>query len=67
MTLKGIKKGKPTKDMNCDFKLSDDAKQAFEELKVVFSSVLLLAHFNPTKLIVVETDASGYAIAGILL
>ena len=52
--------------MNCDFKLSDDAKRAFKELKAVFSSAPLLAHFDPTKLIVVETDASGYAIAGIL-
>ena len=65
-TLKGIEKGKPTKEMKRDFILSDEAQRAFEELKAVFSSAPLLAHFDPAKLIVVETDASGYAIAGII-
>ena len=52
--------------MKRNFILLDKAQQAFKELKVVFLSIPLLAHFNPIKLIVVETNALGYVIVGII-
>ncbi len=60
--LKGSKEGKifgplePTPDM----------KEAFQRLQAKFTMALVLAHLNFDKLICLETDASGYAIAGII-
>jgi len=39
---------------------------AFETLKTAFTQAPILAHFNPDNPIVVETDASDYAIAAII-
>ena len=39
---------------------------AFDTLKQAFTSADMLQHFNPTKQLVLETDVSDYAIAGIL-
>lgn len=39
---------------------------AFNELKRLFTSAPILQHFNPDKPIFVETDASDFAIAGVL-
>jgi hypothetical protein len=41
-------------------------EEAFVKLKEAFSSASLLCHFNPNKRLVMETDTSDYAIAGIL-
>ena len=38
----------------------------FEKLKLAFTQVPVLAHFNPSNPIVVETDASDYALAAII-
>jgi len=38
----------------------------FEELKVIFTSALILTYWNPNAPILVETNASNYAIAAIL-
>lgn len=46
--------------------LSPEAKEAFENLKTVFTSAPILRHFGPTRAIRVETDASGYAISGVM-
>jgi hypothetical protein len=40
---------------------------SFAELCNAFSKVLELAHFDPAWPICLETDASGFAIAGIIL
>ena len=40
--------------------------KAFEALKHAFTTAPILAHFNPDNPIVVETDASDYAIAAII-
>jgi hypothetical protein len=48
------------------FVWSDICAQAFKELKAAFTRAPVLSHFNPDFPIVVETDASDYAIAGIL-
>lgn len=46
--------------------LNPKALAAFQQLKVCFQKAPLLSHFDPTKEICVETDASIVAIAGIL-
>jgi hypothetical protein len=46
---------------------SDDCHSNFNALKKTFTSAPVLTHWMPDKQIVVETDASDYAIAAILL
>jgi RNase H-like domain found in reverse transcriptase len=43
-----------------------EARGSFESLKVAFTELVTLHHFNPERLIRLETDASEYAISGIL-
>jgi hypothetical protein len=53
------KKGQP-------FRWNDRAQQAFDELKQRFVSDPILATFDPDRETVLETDASNWAIGGIL-
>ena len=46
--------------------MTDEVWKAFKRLKNTFSSMPVLQHFDPSKPIRIETDASGFAIAGIL-
>lgn len=48
------------------FEWSTQANSAFEYLKTAFTTAPILQHFQPGLPIVIETDASDYAIAGIL-
>lgn len=48
------------------FVLTPEATKAFEQLKTAFTTAPVLKHFNSELPIPVETDASGYAIRGIL-
>ena len=43
-----------------------DAHAAFQKLKRVFTEAPILQHFDPEKPITLQTDASGFAIAGIM-
>jgi len=43
-----------------------DAELAFRKLKRAFTDAPILNHFDPAKLIILPTDGSGFAIAGIL-
>jgi hypothetical protein len=45
----------------------ESAEQAFRTLRAAFTTAPLLKHFDPEKPIRLITDASGYALAGILL
>jgi len=45
---------------------SDDARKAFEALKAAFISAPVLTHWVPDSPIIVETDASDYALGAIL-
>ena len=45
---------------------SEDCQRSFNALKHAFTTVPILTHFIPDTPIIVETDASNYAIAGIL-
>src|SRR5882724_11448914 len=48
------------------FTWGSDQTKVFETLKTAFTQAPILAHFNPDNLIVVETEASDYAIAMII-
>src|SRR6202043_428637 len=45
---------------------SDNCQSAFDSLKSAFSSTPILSHFIPGAPLIVETDASDYAVAAIL-
>ena len=47
--------------------LTDAAKNAFKQLKTVFTMAPVLQHFNPKLLSTLVTDASDYTFASILL
>ena len=46
--------------------LTPDARQAFTQLRQAFTEAPILRHFDPERHIRIETDASGYAIGGVL-
>ena len=46
--------------------LTPNTKQAFTQLRQVFTEALILRHFDPECHIRIETDISGYAIGGVL-
>jgi hypothetical protein len=48
------------------FVWTKEAARAFEELKTAFTTAPILRHFDPVLRIMVETDASGFALAGII-
>ena len=48
------------------FEWPDSAEHAFRQLLNAFTDVPILRHFDPVRKIRVETDASNFAIAGIL-
>jgi len=45
---------------------SEDCQQAFNTLKLAFTSALILTHWDPNAPIFIESDASNYALAAIL-
>ena len=46
--------------------LTPDAREAFNQLRQAFTEAPILRHFDPEGHIRIETDASGYAIGGVL-
>ena len=48
------------------FEWTAEANKAFQKIKKAFTDAPILQHFDPAKPITVQTDASGFAIAGIL-
>ncbi len=48
------------------FQWTEKEQHSFDKLKGTFTSADVLRHYNPDHLIVLETDASDFAIAGIL-
>ncbi|KAK4684314.1 putative transposase, partial [Tremellales sp. Uapishka_1] len=48
------------------FAWTQRTQQAFDQIKSSFQTATMLSHFDPQQNIVVETDASDYAIAGVL-
>jgi len=48
------------------WKFMDECRSAFEALKKAFTTALVLTHWIPDTQIMVETDASNYALAAVL-
>ena len=46
--------------------LTANTRQAFTQLRQVFTKAPILSHFDPKRHIRVETDVSNYAIGGVL-
>ena len=44
------------------FKWTNTAKESFKALKIAFTTVPVLTHFNPLRKIRLETDASKFVI-----
>ncbi len=49
------------------FVLTEVMRQSFKQFKAAFNSRFILVYFTLAKLIQLEIDALGYAIAGIIL
>jgi hypothetical protein len=45
---------------------TDEAERAFTDLKQRFTSAPILAHFDPARPVIVETDASDFALGAVL-
>ena len=58
--------GTPPKAADNSTFLNSEAKLAFLQLRQAFTEAPILHHFDPERYIRIETDASGYAIGGIL-
>ena len=54
------------KEANPKWEWTRDVELAFRKLKRLFGETPILQHFDPTKPIILQTDASGFAIAGVL-
>lgn len=50
-----------------EFAWGEAAEAAFQSLKTSFSTALILIHFDPETAIIIETDASDYVPARVLL
>jgi hypothetical protein len=57
--------GKPNKPLP-KWKWTREAELEFRDLMKAFTDAPILQHFDPAKPIILQTDASGFAIAGIL-
>lgn len=60
----------PLTDMmkkNRIFEWNDELQRSFDKLKKAFTKALLLTYFDRNKQIYIFTDASGYAISGIIM
>jgi len=49
-----------------DWKWTAEAEQAFSELKHCFTSAPILAHFEPQRPVIVETNASDFTLGAVL-
>ena len=58
--------GAPPKVVDDSTFLTPEAKLSFSQLREAFTKAPILYHFNPERYIRIETDASAYAIGGIL-
>jgi hypothetical protein len=60
--LKGSKEGKKSGP----FEFPPKAVEAFQRLKLAFTTAPMLRHYDPAKPTRLETDASGFALAGVI-
>jgi hypothetical protein len=64
--LTSLMKGSQNGRKQGPFQWGKEQQQAFDKLRDAFVNAPVLIHFDPTKPIRLETDASGFAIAAIL-
>jgi len=55
------------KEAGHEWKWNPEAEKAFQELKKRFTTAPILAHFDATRPVIIESDASDFAIGAILL
>ena len=55
-----------TKGSKKEWEWNPKAEEAFQELKRRFTTVPILAHFDATKPVIIETDTSDFAIGAVL-
>jgi len=55
-----------TKGDGKNWRWTDEAERAFKELKTRFTTAPILAHFEPERPVIVESDASDFALGAIL-
>ena len=55
-----------TKGKRLEWNWTNQCEQAFQELKKRFTTAPILAHFDPNVEAIVETDASDFALGGVL-
>jgi len=60
--MKGMEAGKKFGD----FRLDSETRAAFQRLKEEFQHAPILRHFDPNKSIILETDASDFAMGAVL-
>ena len=65
-SLTGILQGGQKSKFKGHFALNPETRSAFETLRETFISAPILRHFDPLLPIRIETDASGFALSGIL-
>jgi len=54
------------KERREDWAWNQEAQTAFEELKRRFTTAPILAHFDPTRQVIIESDASDFALGTVL-
>jgi len=54
------------KEKGKDWAWTHEAEAAFKKLKERFTTAPILAHFDPTRPVIVETDASDFALGAVL-
>jgi len=54
------------KEKKEEWSWNPEAQAAFEELKQYFTTAPILAHFDPAKMVIIETDASDFALGAVL-
>jgi len=55
-----------TKKSGKEWAWGQEAEQAFQELKKQFTMAPILAHFDPARAVIIETDTSDFAIGAVL-
>ena len=65
-TLKFVKATSPGTAPEARPFLTPEARLSFTRLRQAFTETMILHHFDPARHICIETDASVYAIGGVL-
>ena len=61
-----LKSGEKSKFKRKKFVLTKEAKETFEKLKQLFTIAPILVHYDPAWRIMIEFDASSFAILAVI-